>query len=219
MYKQFSLFLLVVILGGLALSACVISASKAPPATATQAGEIPFPVTTQQGVIQDIMSGTQTAEALSGGGSTAPTKAPTEVPVVETTPVEATETEAPTKPVVPTATPGRPETYVLQPGEWPVCIARRFDVDLNTFFNMNGLNMNSKPLIGTSLKIPQSGTWNSGFGPRAWHAHSDTYTVQSGDTIYSVACYFGDVDPNGIIAANELKSPYTLTAGQVINIP
>jgi LysM repeat protein len=215
MYKQFSLYLLVVILGGLALSACVISASKAPPAAPTQANEIPFPVTTQQGVIQDILSGTQTAEALNTGSTTAPT----EVPIVETTPVEPTETEAPTRPVVPTATPGRPETYALQPGEWPVCIARRFNVDLNTFFNLNGLTMNSKPLIGTVLKIPQSGAWNTGFGPREWHAHSDTYTVQSGDTIYSIACYFGDVDPNGIIAANDLKSPYTLTAGQVIYIP
>ena len=29
-----------------------------------------------------------------------------------------------------TPTPGRPATYVIQDGEFPYCIARRFNVDL-----------------------------------------------------------------------------------------
>ncbi len=69
---------------------------------------------------------------------------------------------------------------------------------------------------GTSITIPQTGEWP---GERALKTHPTNYTVTTGETIYSIGCEFGDVDPNIIIAANALVSPYTLTAGQVIYIP
>jgi LysM repeat protein len=43
--------------------------------------------------------------------------------------------------------------------------------------------------------------------------------VSSGETIYSIACYYGDVSPEAIIALNGLEEPYKLTAGQKLNIP
>jgi LysM repeat protein len=43
--------------------------------------------------------------------------------------------------------------------------------------------------------------------------------VLSGDTVYSVACKYGDPDPLAIAAANGLQSPYTLTVGQSIQVP
>ena len=119
--------------------------------------------------------------------------------------------------VVPSATPGRPATYTLQQGEFPFCIARRFNVDAGDLLSINGLNMNSHPAAGTVLTIPQSSTWSS--GPRALIPHPTTYTVNAGDSIYSIACTFGDVDPNAIIYANALQSPYTLSSGQTLNIP
>jgi len=119
--------------------------------------------------------------------------------------------------VVPSATPGRPATYTLQPGEFPFCIARRFNVNATDILNLNGLNLNSHPAAGTVLHIPQTGVWSS--GARALIPHPTTYTVNAGDTIYTIACAFGDVDPNAIIIANALKSPYTLTSGQTLNIP
>jgi LysM repeat protein len=67
------------------------------------------------------------------------------------------------------------------------------------------------------LNIPATGTWTS--GERALKAHPADYTVISGDTINSIACEFGDVDPLAIAAANGLSSPYTLNAGSVIKIP
>jgi LysM repeat protein len=150
----------------------------------------------------------------------------TSVPKVQTTPLAEgpAATAKPTKTpkpnvVFPSPTPGRPATYTLQFGEWPICIARRFNLNISDLFNDNGLTMNSKPATGTVLRIPQNDTWNSDFGSRAWHAHTSQYTVNSGDTIYTIACYFGDVDPNSIISANSLQSPYTLTSGQVIDLP
>jgi len=49
--------------------------------------------------------------------------------------------------------------------------------------------------------------------------HPTTYTVVAGDTIYSIACKFGSVDPIGIAKVNDLKSPYNLKAGQDLAIP
>jgi LysM repeat protein len=67
------------------------------------------------------------------------------------------------------------------------------------------------------LKIPQTG--NPFPAGRSLRAHPTNYTVSSGDTIYSIACLFGAVDPYAIATANGLSSPYTLTAGQSLYIP
>lgn len=120
---------------------------------------------------------------------------------------------------LPMPTPGRPESYTLQKGEWPICIARRFDVELGAFFSANGLSMASKPGVGTVLKIPQSGSWSTANGPRALRAHTGSHTVQAGETVYSIACSYGDVNPDAIIALNGLQSPYELTSGQVLSLP
>ncbi len=48
---------------------------------------------------------------------------------------------------------------------------------------------------------------------------SATALYRKGDTIYSVACYYGDVDPMAIAAVNGLSSPYTLNPGSMIQIP
>ena len=128
----------------------------------------------------------------------------------------ATSTPEPTSNIaIPTRT--RPATYVLQEGEFPYCIARRFNLDPADLISLNGLTADELVSPGTTLQIPQSGTW-TGEG-RVRNPHPDTYTVSSGETIYSIACYYGDVSPEAIIAANELEAPYTLHAGQVLDIP
>jgi LysM repeat protein len=137
-----------------------------------------------------------------------PTGATTATPAAGYTPVV----------IMPIPTIGRPATYTLNSGEYPYCIARRFNVNQDELMTLNGLSSASLLQPGMVLNIPQSG--NSFVGERALHPHPDTYTVSSADdTIYRVACYFGDVDPTQIIAANGLSSPYTLHINQVLNIP
>jgi LysM repeat protein len=126
-------------------------------------------------------------------------------------------TQTPTSQPYASPTPGVPETYTLQKGEFPYCIARRLNVDPVELMSLNNLTNGDLYQPGLTLKIPQSGHV---FGSdRAWHSHPGTYTVQSGDSIYGVACWFGDVDPLQIAAINGLSSPYTLTPGQSLNIP
>jgi LysM repeat protein len=222
--KHYTKILLLVTLALLLpLTACTLSASKAPVATPTPTGEAPFPFTTPDamGTIK-----TQTAVAL------------TPVVVATNTPVVVVATVAPTKAPETVVNPDttttkqeqsgggvsipaivRPTTYSLQKGEWPICIARRFNLDISTFFASNGLNMQSKPAVGKVLKIPASGTWSSNYGARALKTHPTTYTVVSGDTLYTIACRYGDVGPEQILAANSLSSAGDIKSGMKLNIP
>jgi LysM repeat protein len=135
-----------------------------------------------------------------------PTGVPTETPVPGTTPVV----------VVPTATPGRPATYTLHSGEFPYCLARRFDVNPTDLLNLNGLMDGQIVQPGLLLQIPQTGSYG---GIRARNAHPAQYTVNVDDSFYSIACYYGDVDPTAIAAANGLALTSPLTTGKVLNIP
>jgi LysM repeat protein len=141
------------------------------------------------------------------------TEEETEVPVEE-----ATAEPEPTEVTIPEIT--RPESYTLQKDEFPYCIARRFDVNITSLLALNGLSTNSVLSPGAVLKIPQDSAWNTAaHGARSLRAHPATYTVSWNDTIYKIACYYGDVSPEQIIAANDLEAPYTLSQGQVLQIP
>ena len=120
---------------------------------------------------------------------------------------------------LPTSAPvgSRPSTYTLQRGEFPYCIARRFDVNPEELLSLNGLSDGSIYYPNLSLRIPQSGSFP---GTRALRSHPATYTVAASDqTVYGVACVFGDVDPAAIAQANGLSVGAALTAGQSLSIP
>jgi LysM repeat protein len=234
MSKRSYVLILVILIAGLTLAACERSASVSPVATATTSGDIPFPVVTQSQIMKDILAATQTAEAMSGTITTSSlpgvatstpafmyTTATPSSGMLVTPGTAATSTPLPTATptaiAYATATPGIPTSYTLQPGEFPYCIARRFNVDPGALLSANGLSTNSQVSPGTVLSIPQNTTWS--YGSRALKSHPTSYTVAYGDTVYTIACAFGDADPNIILAANGLSSGSTLTQGQVIQIP
>lgn len=228
--------LLVAIALFLTLTACTRQASK-PPVSATATGEAPFPFTTAGGV---EAFGTQTAIAATpgaGGAGGVATNTPevvvstataaagqggsTESGGGQTSPNQGSTAPTATSAAAVVNTPAvtRPTTYSLQKGEWPICIARRYNLDIPSFFAANGLNMNSKPAAGTSLKIPASGSWNASYGARALKSHPTNYTVVAGDTVYTIACRYGDVTPEAILAVNGLASAGDLKSGTSIKIP
>ena len=110
-----------------------------------------------------------------------------------------------------------PATYTLKRGEFPFCIARRFNVDPSELLRINGLSSYSVYYAGMELRIPQSGQTFP--GNRALQPHPTSYNVVGGDTINTVACAFGDVDPDAIAYVNGLTPPYRLSPGQVLQIP
>lgn len=231
--------LLIVLALFLALTSCTRQASTAPVASPEAEGEVPFPFDTEspeEGFAAAFATQTAIAQApVDAPTATPETVTPTEggeaaVPTEETggAPDAQETTEAPateagggvTAPAVPTPVVERPTTYTLQRGEWPLCIARRFDLDVASFFSANGMNMNSKPGAGTVLTIPASGNWDTAtYGARSLKEHPTTYTVASGDSVYTIACKFGDVAPESILAVNNLTSASDLQVGATITIP
>jgi LysM repeat protein len=120
---------------------------------------------------------------------------------------------------LPTSAPvgSRPSTYTLQKGEFPYCIARRFDVNPDALLSLNGLSSGNLYYPNLTLKIPQTGSFPD---TRALRNHPATYTVSSSDeTIYGIACLFGDVDPAAIAQANNLSAGTALTTGKQLSIP
>ena len=228
--KSYSkLALLVVCVLFLSLTACTLKASTPPPATPTTSGEVPFPFTTPGDV---TTFGTQTAIALTPVAATPQVIVATETLAPDAGGQQPQQPEAgggqeqPAQPAQPTQaaavnTPvvARPSTYVLQKGEWPICIARRYDLDLGSFFANNGMNMNSKPAAGTTLRIPTSGNWSANYGARPLKQHPASYTVVAGDTINTIACKYGDVAPESILAVNNLSNASDVKAGMTLQIP
>lgn len=211
--------ILIILMLSLVLGGCTRSASKGGGGdVAIATPDIPFPVGPENNPnrITEIIAVTQTAAAQVSGDAGQPAQevaTATPEAVLEETPKSLPTTAAI---VVPTATPGLPTTYIVQDGEFPYCLARRFNINPNDLVSINNISGFVAP--GTVLTIPTNSTWPAEF-ERALIAHPTTYNVLAGDTIYKIACQFGDVDPNDIIFANNLVEPYTLTAGQVINIP
>lgn len=211
MNKKIYVFLAVMVILSILLTGCEkkLSTAVAPDKAIPTAQ--PFNLT-------EIVQATQAAQNQQQGTPT-PQVVGLATPVLDqATPVVAVATPVlaqPTPYTLPTLT--RPATYTLQKGEFPYCIARRYDLDPASLLAANGLTTASKPAVGYELKIPATGSWT--VSDRTLKAHPAKHIIQAGETIYSIACVYGDVSPEGIIAANGLTPPYYLTAGDTIQIP
>jgi LysM repeat protein len=164
---------------------------------------------------------TQTAVSISSAQAVAnPNSTPTiaNFPTPSQTPDPLIPTATPQLPTNLPPTPGpKPPSYTLQLGEFPYCIARRFNVHPRELLAINNLHSGLIFAPGLVLTIPQSG--HTFPPPRSLHPHPTTFTVpQSQLTVYKVACYFGDVDPATLMQYNGLTSPI-LTIGQILQIP
>jgi LysM repeat protein len=223
------------------VSACTQSLSSAPEVTPTLLPTglfvSPFPsVENPMAMIEEFAKQTAAAQTATAGGDPNVTPEAVETgtvitPQTDETPADETPTPTleisdgtPTNAIVPASTSvpagARPATYTLQKGEFPYCIARRYDLDPNQLLSINGLTSEQAYSLvsGTVLKIPQTGTFPS--SNRALASHPTTYTVSSGDeTVYSVACKYGDVEPNDIAAKNGISVSAKLTIGQKLEIP
>ena len=148
---------------------------------------------------------------------------PTPFPPTTPTEISPTATSTVTLAVIgptqtPTLTDARPLTYTLHSGEFPYCIARRFNVDPIELLTLNGFTNRQVFYVGTVFEIPQTG--NLFPGNRALQIRPTTYTVSRyNETIYGIACIFGDIDPEAIAHVNYISTDSTLFVGQQLTIP
>ncbi len=228
MKSKLLVFATIAILASILVAGCERPAPL-PSTVPTATSEIPFPLpnnptldTTQLGTMTAVAKTPPVVTAVPTQGQQQPvenTPVPTQPPQPQPTEPPPPAPTNPPPPViqVPSATPGRPSTYTVQAGDTFYCIARRFNLPVAEFLSLNGLSTSSFAQIGQVVKIPQSGTWNS--GDRALKAHPAQYTVVAGDTLNRIACKYGDVDPSAILAANGFSSANDIKAGNTINIP
>ncbi|MFZ5878351.1 MAG: LysM peptidoglycan-binding domain-containing protein [Chloroflexota bacterium] len=239
MMKKYGLPMTVImILAAVMLSSCTLSLTTPPAATPTlltPSGAFASPISNDgssindietlaaQGLTQTALAGTPTTPQPIVVTGTLVTPLPGEGTPIDIVPAATTAVPSTVQPVNtpdgPTPTTGpKPATYTLQAGEFPYCIARRFNVNPDELLSINGLTDGQVYYPNLTLKIPQTG--NVFPADRALQAHPTTYTVGSAnETLYSIACKYGDVDPSAIAAANGIAVSAKLTVGQKLNIP
>lgn len=205
------------------LTSCKLPASKGP-ASVTQTNEgfpVPGEKTSTSGIDVGALA-TQTAQAKPPEVHSPVPPSPTEPPATDTP--YPLDTEVPPAPTV-TSTPityiqptqgSIPTTYTLLEGEYPFCIARRFNVNVSELLALNNLSPDTFFYGGEELLIPQTG--DPFEGDRVLKEHPTTYIVQEGDTLGSIACSFGDVSPEMIAEQNNLSS-YDVSPGTELVIP
>jgi LysM repeat protein len=230
-HRLIALLAAILLIASLAACNRSIPGSKKPVSTTPAGGAAALPTGGATDVLQQIyLFATQTAMATQGlttgvppaaqagpqGTPGAPGATAVSVPKSSLPPQQVLPTAGPVI-VAPTATPGLPSTYTLQKSEFPYCIARRFNVDPGELLRMNGLTSYSVYYGGMVLRIPQSG--RSFPGNRSLRPHPATYNVRPGDTLYSIACIYGDVNPNAIAYVNNISVNAKLEVGQLLNIP
>ncbi|MBI5035393.1 MAG: LysM peptidoglycan-binding domain-containing protein [Chloroflexi bacterium] len=118
-------------------------------------------------------------------------------------------------PVPPTIPPtGHPSTYTVQRGDWIYALARRFGVTVAALLAANpGIHPNLL-YPGQVLSIPSGTTPQPDPPPPS----GNTYTVQRGDTLYSIAVRF-KTTIMALQIANKLANPNFISPGQVLTIP
>lgn len=97
-------------------------------------------------------------------------------------------------------------TYTVKSGDTLYSIAKKYDTTVNAITTINNLTSNTLS-IGQTLKIPVS-TQNT---------NEKTYTVKSGDTLYSIARKY-NTTVSDLINRNNLKTS-NLSIGQKLIIP
>lgn len=224
--KKNRLFILVLIaLLAISAAACERTASTPAAASETPSGAFPLPNTQQAMQLLESYA-TQTAMAMEGSSQQPEDTSPETTPGAVIQPTAAPQTGNSANPTAkPTKKPEPqvqgtfevPALYTLQEGEFPFCLARRFDVHPEDLLASNSLDQTTLVAPGTLLNIPQNGRPFP--AQRALRPHPTTYVVSGDETIYAIACSFGDVDPRAIAQANNLSDPYTVSDGQTLSIP
>lgn len=153
-------------------------------------------------------------------------------PEPEATPAEAGQpvvepavTRSTTPAAEPTATPTAPPTetpepktipYTVQPNDTVSTVAEKFGITSQALRELNLLATDDLQ-VGQVLRVPNTpGVTAEGLPTPT--PEPFTYTVQEGDTLFSIALKF-DVSSNEIVAANTLADPNNVFVGQELLIP
>ena len=106
---------------------------------------------------------------------------------------------------------GGTNSYVVRPGDTLFSIALRFGVSMAALQDINNIGDPDQIAEGQELRIPTS----AGSSPPR---QAETYAVQNGDTLFSIALQFG-ITLWDLQVANGISDPDQVFVGQVLTIP
>ena len=209
----------------------IISATIPPAATNTPSGQVP---TTESQQLVDGQGTPVDTQFITPSGPLGPI---TQVPVIDAT-IDGSSsggipTATPSGLVTPTAfTPPNADdscVYTVQSGDTLYRIALRYELNLASLRQSNPQVTGDIIQPGDTLNIPECNSTPSGDStpqppaaptviPTLLPAGSQTYTVQRGDTLYSIGLQFG-VSIAELQQANSLENPDRLSPGDELIIP
>lgn len=108
--------------------------------------------------------------------------------------------------------------YTVQAGDTLYSIARRNGMNLSSLLSLNGLSQSSMIYPGQRLTLSQSEGTSVGYRPTASSTSSKgNYTIQAGDTLYSISRRFG-ISLSTLLANNGLSASSLIRPGQTISV-
>ena len=110
-------------------------------------------------------------------------------------------------------TPPSDSTYTVQTGDSLSKIGAKLGINWREIASLNGISSPYIIYTGQVLKLP-GGTGDT---PDASQI-PDTYTVQKGDSLYSIGSRLG-VSWSALAVENSIAPPYIIYAGQVLKVP
>jgi len=143
------------------------------------------------------ISNTDESASASGGQIVLPTATPIQAVSVST-------------PISSPSSSGGEVIHVVQVGENLFRIGLKYDVAPETIAAYNGILDVTLIYIGQKLRIPTASGGN--------FINGNTYIVQNGDTLLSIAIAF-DTTTEALISANNLNNPNMLYVGQALKVP
>jgi len=109
-------------------------------------------------------------------------------------------------------------SHTIQPGETLAVIAQRYGVDINALAAANGIANAHSIYAWQQLSIPSGGSAVNA-APSSYSAPSaaGTYTVQRGDTIFSIAQRHG-LTAEALMTANGITDPHFIHSGLELRV-
>lgn len=126
-------------------------------------------------------------------------------------------------PATPAATTAKTTTHTVQAGESLTAIARKYNTTVQDVAALNGLSVTDGVLINQKLKVPAgikaptAPVATVKAEPKA-NTQMATYTIQSGDSLTSVAAKYG-ITVAELATANNMSTDAGLIRGKTLNIP
>lgn len=108
--------------------------------------------------------------------------------------------------------------YTVQAGDTLYSIARRNGMNLSSLLSLNGLSQSSTIFPGQRLTLSQFEGTSAGYRTTASSTSSTgNYTIQAGDTLYSISRRFG-ISLSTLLVNNGLSASSLIRPGQTISV-